>query len=138
MMKASNKKKAIKIIIIIAVLLGLSFIIYYFFFKPIPAWEELTDEEKIIEFQKVLNGEASVYIRPGTNEFDALLQQMKEIYSANGISFDEILFTQYYNSVNGVDSNLSKPGGTVVSAYSKPGATQINDFFTKLGATKIL
>ncbi len=120
-----NKRKVIKIIIIVAVLLGLSFIVYYFFFKPIKPFEDLTDEEKIAEFEKAINGIGSVYIRPGSNEFDLIMEDIKGIYSANGLPFDEVLFSQYYNSVNGTPSNLSKPGGSVVSVFNKPGSTKI-------------
>lgn len=120
-----NKKKAIKIIIIIAVLLGLSFIVYYFFFKPIKPFEELTDEEKVIEFQKAIDGTGSVYIRPGTYEFDSVMNQIKQVYIDNGIPFDEALFNNWYNSVNGSSSDLTKPGGSIVSIYNKPGATKI-------------
>jgi hypothetical protein len=117
------KKSTLKIVFFVVFILALCLAVYFIFFNKIPAWDDLTDEEKISEFNKAISGGGSVYIRPGTNEFDTFVEDIKNIYLANGVYFDEDLFNSYYNSVNG--NVYIKPGATLISVFDKPGSTKI-------------
>lgn len=122
-----SKKKIIGLVLILLIVGALA---YYFFIYSAQAapWDSLSDEEKIIEWDNFLSGTGSVYVRPGTDEFQDLLDEMQQLYAANGIAWDEDEFTTAYVAANG--DQASDDGSTnaynpdePISVSNRPGTT---------------
>ncbi len=131
-MASKPKSKLIRRIAVVLILLsGVGFILYALFYKKTaPAWTTLSPEQKIDIWKLWLAGNGSIYIRPGTNEFDQMLQEAKALWEAAGLVWDEAAFLQQYESLNETAGGVYDPevtdkgGATVVSIYNKPGATK--------------
>jgi len=123
-----------KIIVLLVVLLIIAAVAYFVFFTADEAtpWTDLTDEEKVDIFQDWFEGQGSVYIKPGTNEFDALIEEVKALYEAAGIEWDEQAFIEMYEAANGSGSSGSSSTGSssgsggAISISNRPGTNEYN------------
>lgn len=117
-----NKKKMIALVLM---LLVVAVVVYFIFFNTTEAapWEELTPEEKINVFEDWFDGQGSVYIRPGTNEFDAMVAEVQQLYADAGIPWDEDLFIEMYEAANGVynEDVYDHSGASDVTIDNRPG-----------------
>lgn len=125
-----------KIIGLVLVLLIVAAVLYFLFFDTPEAepWAELTDEEKIQVFENWFAGQGSVYIRPGTDEFDAMIEEVKALYQAAGLVWDEEEFIYLYQTANGTGSSststsaLSSSGsGGAISVSNRPGTNSVSN-----------
>lgn len=122
-----NKKKIIALVLI---LLVVGVVVYFIFFNTTTArpWEELTAEEKINVFEDWFAGQGSVYIRPGTNEFNAMVDEVQQLYADAGIPWDEELFIQMYEEANGAynEDVYDHSGASDVTIDNRPGTNEYN------------
>jgi len=125
-----------KIIVLVIVLLLIGAVVYFVFFSTPPEaapWDELTDEEKLTVFDEWFAGQGSVYIKPGTNEFFDLIDEVKALYEAAGLPWDEEAFIQMYEEANGAgsysqdeQSTGSSTSGGEISVSNRPGTNEYN------------
>lgn len=128
-MKANPKSRLLRRIILIIILLsGAGLILYVMLHKKTaPPWDSLSPQQKIDIWQQWLNGHGSIYIRPGTNEFDAMLQEAKALWEANGLTWDEATFLAQYETLTTTVGGIYNPkvtdkvDATIVSITNRPG-----------------
>lgn len=122
-----QKKKIIVLVVVLLIIAALTYFIFFYEDYATP-WEDLSDEEKIQVFQQWFAGQGSVYIRPGTAEFDAMIEEVKALYEAAGIPWDEEEFISLYETANGAynEDVSDHSGGSVISVSNRPGTNEYN------------
>lgn len=128
-MPSKPKSKLLRRIAIVLILLsGAGLILFVLFYKKTaPNWATLSPQQKIDIWERWLAGNGSIYIRPGTKEFDDMLQEAKALWEAYGLVWDEEAFLAQYESMNQTAGGVydpkatDKPGAQVVSITNRPG-----------------
>lgn len=128
-----EKKKIIGLLIVLLIVAAVVYFVFFYTEEAAP-WTELTDEEKINVFEDWFAGQGSIYIRPGTNEFDAMIDEVKALYEAAGLVWNEEAFIDMYETTNGTgssgssssSSSSSSGSGGAISISNRPGTNEYN------------